>query len=103
MDANEIVTVLTGVAGVTGGFLGGKRLGHQQASQLSVNTVELLQAAVAELRTQIAEKDERVADLQGRVEVLESLVTQRAEVELVHDEVKGVRGVVDRIASKVGA
>lgn len=102
MDVNAIITILTGVAGVAGGFFGGKRLGVVQASELSVNTVELLQAAVAELRTQVTEKDEQVIDLRARVEILEGLVTQRAAVELVHEEVKGVRGVVDRIAVKVG-
>ncbi|AWN05127.1 hypothetical protein SEA_VORVOLAKOS_46 [Streptomyces phage Vorvolakos] len=103
MDANAIITILTGVAGVGGGYVGGKRLGHSQASQLSVNTVELLQVAVEELRTQAALKDNTIADLQARVEVLESLVTQRAAVEEVHVEVQGVRSVVDRIAAKVGA
>lgn len=103
LEPDAVITILTGAAGVAGGYFGGKRLGHSQASQLSVNTVELLQVAVEELRTQAAAKDNKIADLQGRIEVLESLVTQRAEVEAVHDEVQGVRGVVDRIAAKVGA
>ncbi|WAB09288.1 hypothetical protein SEA_STELLA_48 [Streptomyces phage Stella] len=102
MGVEAIIAILTGAAGVAGGFVGGKRLGHSQAAQISVDTVELLSLAVAELRTQVGEKDELVTDLRARVEILESLVTQRAEVELVHEEVKGVRGVVDRIASKVG-
>lgn len=103
MDVSAIITILTGTAGVAGGFFGGKKFGHSQAAQISVDTVELLQMAVAELRTQVAEKDSLVTDLRARVEILESLVTQRAEVEGVHEEVKGVRGVVDRIAAKVGA
>jgi hypothetical protein len=102
LEMDAIIAILTGAAGVAGGFVGGKKFGHSQAAQISVDTVELLQIAVAELRTQVAEKDGLVADLRARVEILESLVTQRAEVELVHEEVKGVRGVVDRIASKVG-
>lgn len=96
MDADAIITVLTGVAGVSGGFFGGMRLGKGQAAQMSVNTVELLQAAVSELRTQAQAKDGELADLRGRISVLEDLVTQRAEVEIV-------RGIVDRIATKVGA
>jgi FtsZ-binding cell division protein ZapB len=103
LDMNAIIAILTGAAGVAGGFVGGRRFGHSQAAQISVDTVELLQIAVAELRTQVSEKDGLVTDLRARVEILESLVTQRAEVELVYEEVKGVRGVVDRIASKVGA
>ena len=96
MDANAIITILTGVAGVSGGFVGGKRLGSSQAQQTAVNTVELLQVAVAELERQGHIKDDELADLRGRVAVLEGLVTQRAEVE-------EVRVIVDKIAVKVGA
>lgn len=96
MDADAIITVLTGVAGVTGGFFGGKRLGNSQAQQTAVNTVELLQVAVAELDRQGRLKDDELSDLRGRVSVLEDLVTQRAEVE-------EVRLIVDKIAEKVGA
>lgn len=100
---DTIITVLTGAAGALGGYAGGKRMGESAAKQDSVNTVELLQVAVGELRTQLHEKDEDLVDLRSRVVVLEDLVTQRAEVEAVHEEVRGVRGVVDRIAGKVGA
>lgn len=103
MDPNEIITALVGVSAVTGGFFGGKRIGHSQATSVAVDTVQLLQLAVDELRTQAHTKDEKIADLSGRVEVLESLVTQRAEVEAVHSEIVGVRHVVDKIAGKVGA
>lgn len=96
MDPNNIITVLTGVAGVVGGFFGGKRLGNSQASALAVDTVELLQVAVAELRSQAQHKDEQISELTARVGVLEGLVTQRAEVGEVH-------AIVDRIAVKVGA
>ena len=96
MDADAIITILTGVAGVAGGFLGGKRLGNNQAQQTAVNTVELLQIAVAELERQGRAKDADLADLRGRVGVLEDLVTQRAEVE-------EVRVLVDKIAVKLGA
>lgn len=96
MDADAVITVLTGVAGVAGGFFGGKRLGNNQAQQVAVSTVELLTLAVAELREQGQLKDNEVADLRGRVAILEDLVTQRAEVE-------AVRNIVDKIATKVGA
>ena len=96
MDADAIITILTGVAGITGGLIGGKRLGHSQAQQTAVSTVELLQVAVAELQRQNQIKVEEVADLRGRISVLEDLVTQRAEVE-------EVRVLVDRIAVKLSA
>lgn len=101
MDIDAIITVLTGVAGVTGGFIGGKRLGNSQAVSIAVDTVELLQVQVGLLTSANSEKDEKIADLGGRVNILESLVTQRAEVEAVHEEVRGVRTVVDRIAAKI--
>lgn len=103
LDPNEYITLVTGVAAAAGGFYGGKRLGNGQAQSAAVSTVELLQVAVAELERQGRVKDDELADLRGRVGILEDLVTQRAEVEAVHVEVKEVRGVVDRIASKVGA
>ena len=103
MDSETIITVLTGAAGVAGGFFGGKKLGASSESQAAVNTVELLQVAVAELERQGKSKDEELADLRGRVGVLEEMVTQRAEVAAVHEEVIGVRGVVNAIAAKVGA
>jgi ubiquinone biosynthesis protein UbiJ len=103
MDADAIITILTGAAGVTGGFFGGKKLGNNQAQQTAVSTVELLQVAVAELERQGRIKDEKLADLQGRIGVLEDMVTQRAEVAAVHEEVKGVRTIVERIADKVDA
>lgn len=96
MDADAIITVLIGVAGVTGGLVGGKRLGHSQAQQTAVSTVELLQVAVAELERQGRQKDDELSDLRGRVSILEDLVTQRAEVE-------EVRVLVDKIAVKIGA
>lgn len=103
LDPNDMITILTGAAGVGGGYFGGRRLGMSAAKQDAVNTVELLQVAVAELRTQLHDKDEDLMDLRARVVVLEDLVTQRAAVDEVAEEVKGVRGVVDRIAGKVGA
>jgi FtsZ-binding cell division protein ZapB len=103
MDADAIITILTGVAGVTGGFFGGKRLGSSQAQTVAVDTVGLLQIAVAELRTQAEEKDREIATLMGRVSSLEGIVTQRAEVEAVHVDVLENQQLLHRIADKVGA
>jgi hypothetical protein len=94
MDANAIITILTGVAGVFGGFVGGKRLGNVQATSLTVSTVG---------RTQGEEKNEQIASLTGRLSALEGLVTQRAEVEAVHVDVLENQHVLHRIAAKVGA
>jgi len=99
MDASTIITVLTGLGGVVGGFFGGKRL----AVSTAVDVVDLLQAAVEQLTADQRQKDLEIAELKARIEVLESLVTQKADVEAVRIEVGGVRQVVDRIAEKVGA
>lgn len=99
MDSGTIVTVLTGLGGVVGGFFGGKRL----AVSTAVDVVDLLQAAVEQLTEDQRKKDLEIAELKARIEVLESLVTQKADVEAVRLEVGGVRQVVDRIAEKVGA
>lgn len=101
MDIGAIVTVFTGVAGVTGGFFGGKRMGNNQAVSMAVDVVELLKAQV-EILTRKGETDAtELADLRGRVSLLESMVTQRAEVDAVHVAVNGVREVVDRIEARM--
>lgn len=99
MDSGTIITVLTGLGGVVGGFFGGKRL----AVSTAVDVVDLLQAAVEQLQADKAQKDGELAELRTRILVLEELVTQKADVEAVRVEVGGVRQVVDRIAEKVGA
>lgn len=103
MDANGIITVATGLAGVIGGVWGGSRFGRSQESDISVNTITILQARVNELERMNREKDEQIIELIARVDILESLVTQRAEVEAVHVEVTEVKGIVNRIAVAVGA
>ncbi len=102
LEPDAIITILVGAAGVTGGFFGGKRLGNAQATDLAVSTVGLLDAAVGELRTQAAIKDQEIANLRGRIDSLEGLVTQRAEVEAVHVDVKESKVILERIAEKVG-
>lgn len=96
MGVEAILTVVIGLAGTVGGFIGGRR-GVAKA------TVEMLEAQVATLIRQNEEKDKVISALQGKVEALEALVTQRAEVHEVYQELMEIRGVVDRIASKVDA
>jgi|SRR5882757_2504634 len=103
MGIDVIVTTAIAVAGAVGGFAGGRSTGNSNAMGIATDTVELLQVQVDSLVQRNREKDSLINDLHGRVETLESLITQRAEVEAVHVEVKEVRGVVDKIASKVGA
>lgn len=103
MDIAAIYAILSALAGVIGGYVGGKRTGQNETVSTAVSVVELLQVQVETLVAQNAEKDEKIATLEGKVELLEAMITQRAEVEAVHEEVKGVRVVIDKIAIKVGA
>jgi hypothetical protein len=103
MDANSIINVLIGAAGIAGGYFGGVRLGSGQAVSTAVEVVGLLQTQVDTLEGELNKRDAELADLKARVGILEEMVTQRAEVEAVKTEVKGVRSVVDRIAVRVGA
>lgn len=103
LEPDAIIAILTGAAGVTGGFFGGKRLGNAQATGLAVSTVTLLEIAVGELRTQAATKDQEIANLRGRIDSLEGLVTQRAEVDAVHADVRESKVILERIADRVGA
>lgn len=99
----DVVTLAAALAAVIGSYFGGKRQGKSDAVGIAVDVVELLQVQVEQLKNGAIEKDGLIAELRGRVEILEGLVTQRAEVEAVHSEVKGVRTIVDRIAEAVGA
>lgn len=110
MDPSTIISIAsTGAALVSGGWFGA-RYGKQQAladaannSSLSVDVISTLQAKVELLASQNRDKENNLVELLTRVEVLESLVTQRAEVEAVHQEVTEVKTIVTRIADKVGA
>lgn len=103
MGIEAIVATILLIAGSIGGYFGGKRSAISQSMGIAVDTVELLQAQVQTLMEQNSAKDERIATLEGRVNILGDLVTQRAEVEAVHSDVLTVKDIVDRIAAKVGA
>lgn len=83
--------------------MGGRVAGRTASSQIASETVEMLQTQVDVLKSDKEAKDLMILDLQTRIEVLEGMVTQRAAVDAVHEEVRGVRGVVNSIAAKVGA
>lgn len=103
MGMEPILAVVLIVAASFGSYVQGKRTAAGPAAQAAMETVQMLQVQVDLLVQQTKDKDDRIATLEGRVAVLGDLVTQRAEVEEVHNEVLEVRGVVERIAAKVGA
>jgi hypothetical protein len=96
MEPSNVITLLTGMTGIAGGFIGAKRLASGNTVTVAAEVVDMLQVQVTALKDGDLVKISKIADLESKVAVLESLVTQRAEVEAVKE-------VVDRIALKVGA
>lgn len=103
MGVEALIATAVAVAGALGGFFEGKRRGAVGTASIANNTVNILEAQVEALLRDKSDRDAMIDDLRQRVEVLEGLVTQRAEVKAVHEDVKAVRSVVTQIARKVGA
>ena len=95
MDIASMITVCGLLATTAGGYFGGRRIGNG-AVTTALETVQLIQTQVAMLTEQNSGKSAEISQLQGKVELLEGLVTQRADV-------SAVKEVVDRIAARVGA
>ncbi len=103
MDLSALTSVATMVGVAIGGYAGGRIQGRSSTSQIASDTVEMLQAQVEILKEDKEVRDSEIVDLRHRVEILEGLVTQRAEVEELNTKVSLVKDTVDRIAIKVGA
>ena len=89
MDAGIITQIGLSVVTCAAGWSVGRR-------GVAREVIDMLQDKVTLLEEQKLEGDQKVTALEGKVEVLESLVTQRAAVEEVRD-------IVVRIADRVGA
>jgi len=103
IDTAMLSTAVLSIGTAVGGFAGGRVSGRTSASQIATDTVDLLQAQIETLKDDKQNRDAELSELRTRVSTLESLVTQRAEVDLVHEEVRGARVVLDKIAIRVGA
>jgi len=103
MDLSAITNVATIIGVAVGGYAGGRIQGRGSASQVAADTVEMLQTQVELLKEDKETRDSELTDLRHRVEILEGLVTQRAEVEELGIKVSLVKDTVDRIAIRVGA
>lgn len=103
MGIEAIIATLVGVAGILGGYFGGRRSGKSQDLVDTATAMGILREAITELEKQLKAKDTVIAELYGRVQVLEGLVTQKADVAAVEEGVKGVREVVDRIELVINA
>jgi phage shock protein A len=96
MGIETIITAVALMCTAFGSFWGGRRTGGERSVNIAATTVDMLQDQVDLL-------NQKIAELQAKMEILEALVTQKAEVEEVKVAVAGVRSVVDQIAAKVGA
>lgn len=94
MDANSIATVIGAIGLAAGSFYGGRKTLKVNDSQLAVNTVDMLTTQLNLLQAENATLRESLVIMGDRVKVLESLITQRAEVEMV-------RNIVTRIEEKL--
>ncbi len=103
MDIQSIIATTAAIGAGAGGYLGGRLTGKSAASQIASDTVDMLQTQVELLKTDKDSKDSELNHLRSRVEVLENLVTQRAEVAELSVNVSLVKETVERIANKVGA
>lgn len=103
VDAGVVATAVIAVSTAIGGFVSGRSTGRVNATQVAVDTVDMLQSQIELLKEDRDQKEVELADLKGRVSLLEGLVTQRAEVEEVNIKVSLIKETVDRIAERVGA
>lgn len=85
VDTGTLIAVLTGVAGVAGGWMGGRR-----NASVAAETVQMLTTQIEALQREC----QKIPLLLERIAVLEELVTQKAEVE-------AVKQIVIRIEEKL--
>jgi hypothetical protein len=103
MGPETAIMALTTLAGVLGGFQGGKRMAKSEALTEARELIDTLKDKIDVLEEENGDKGSKIDDLASRVKTLESLVTQRADVAALTAAVRDVEGVVERIAETVGA
>lgn len=103
MDVGSLADIATGLGIAVGGYASGRLQGRTAASQIASETVEMLETQIGLLKEDKESRDVELTELRHRIEILEGLVTQRAEVEELSAKVSLVKDTVDRIAVKVGA
>ncbi len=86
MEPSTIITFLVGAAAILGGFVGGRQTTKAQADAINAmrNTIDEQQRII-----------DTIPAMRARIELLESLVTQRANVERVIEIVTRIEEKVD--------
>lgn len=92
MDLSSIIAMSIGVAGTIGGYMGGR---HN--SSVASDTLSMLSAQIETLKSQV----EQIPGLNTRIQILEDLVTQRADVEGLKEIVGRMDDKIDDIRSRV--
>lgn len=88
-----VAFAMLAATGVGGWFTGKKQRGDGALGE-AANTVIILTSEIDLLKEKLREKDEELAEMRGRIQTLEDLVTQRPDI-------NGIRETVDRIARVV--
>ena len=91
MDTGTLIAILTGVAGVGGGWATGRRGAVAQNATLAQDTIALLNTRLSFMEGEAA----KIPALMERITNLEGLVTQRAEVDKVIEIITRIEGKID--------
>jgi len=86
MGISDVVEIVVTVAAAFGGYAAGKYGAWQGAA--SVN--QLLQSRIDLLETDNKAKGDEITKLRAEMDVLKGMVTQRAEVQAVHEVVNRI-------------
>jgi len=89
MDISALIAAGAAMAGIAGGYFGGRSTVSMQSSAIEALKIRLEEQRIALLR---------VPELQNEVNILQGLVTQRANVELVIEVVNRIEEKVDAMA-----
>lgn len=96
IDPGTIITVATGVAGIAGGYFGGKKMSGTQGEAVSTQA-----SAIEALKVRLDLQEATIATIPGmqdEIRILRELVTQRANVEEVIKIVTRIEEKVDEAA-----
>jgi len=98
MDNATLFAIVSGVAGALVGAVAGRLNALQGYAAIN----QILQSRITDLEHQETEKTAVISSLTIRIETLEGLVTQRAEVAALHAKVDALTTRIDAIATHMG-
>lgn len=92
IDGQTLMMVVGGIGLAGGSFWSGRRAALVENSSVASDTVTMLTAQVESLKSANADLMERLISQDDRIKILESLVTQKAEVAEVLASVHRIEG-----------